>query len=162
MSEKIRWETIVDKFQMERHPEGGYYKETYRATETVATSVGERSYSTAIYFLLPAGSRSRFHKMKSDEIWHFYLGGPVTLVQIDKKGILELHTLGSNLKRGEKLQHIVPGDCWFGGSPNDGSEYALVGCTVSPGFDFADFELAEREDLLKKYPRYKKEIQRLT
>ena len=162
MSEKIQWKTIVEKFQMEKHLEGGYYKETYRSAEKMTTPFGDRHYSTAIYFLLPSGSRSNLHKIKSDEIWHFYLGGSMTLVQIDQKGSLELYTLGSDLNRGEKLQHTVPAGCWFGGFPSDGSDYSLVGCTVSPGFDFVDFELASRKDLLKRYPQHKEYIQRLT
>ncbi|MCY4524571.1 MAG: cupin domain-containing protein [Halobacteriovoraceae bacterium] len=153
---------MVDKLQMEKHPEGGYYKETYRARGKFSTPSGERNYSTAIYYLLPAGSKSNLHRIKSDEIWHFYLGDPMTLAQIYKDGNLKLHTLGSNLEKGEKLQHMVPGDCWFGGFPNKDSEYSLVGCTVSPGFDFADFELGQKEKLLKEYPQHKKLIEKLT
>ena len=146
---------------MEKHPEGGYFKETYRASGKSVTPLGERTYSTAIYFLLPKGSVSSLHRLKSDEVWHFYLGGPMTLIQLFEDGELVKTTLGSNLKKGEKLQYMISAGCWFGGYPNHDSEYSFLGCTVAPGFEFSDFELARGDDILNKYPKHRAILKKL-
>jgi predicted cupin superfamily sugar epimerase len=157
---------LVKSFGLEPHPEGGFYKETYRSRSFFkslpAPFNGDRNYSTAIYFLLPKGTRSGLHRIRSDEIWHFYLGGSLSLVQIFPDGKCETVVLGSNVVKGEKLQHVVPAGCWFGAFPNENVEYSFVGCTVSPGFDFADFEMATRLELIKQFPEHKALIAGLT
>lgn len=159
---------LVKQFQLEPHPEGGFFRETYRASEKIPHGSlpkrfkGDRSYSTAIYFLLPVGNFSALHRIPADESWHFYLGGPMTVVQISPEGKVEKIVLGQDILKGQKVQHVVPAGYWFGAYPNPGSEYSFVGCTVAPGFDFADFELGNRAELLKQFPQAKDAITQLT
>jgi predicted cupin superfamily sugar epimerase len=156
------YQKIIDKFDMQSHPEGGFFKETYRSEEEIDTVVGKRSLCTGIYFLLPKGHVSHFHKIKSDEMWHFYGGDPLTIVEITEEGELISTTLGPNIEQGEVPQYVVKANRWFGSFPKQNSEYCFVGCTVSFGFDFNDFELAKREELLKKYPKHEEVISKLT
>jgi predicted cupin superfamily sugar epimerase len=150
------------------HPEGGFYRETYRAGELIAAEHlpprfgGARACSTAIYFLLPGDQVSRLHRIKSDEIWHFYAGGPLTLTLIHPDGRLEESRLGPDPDRDERFQALVPAGCWYGAAVDDSGGYALVGGTVAPGFDFADFELADRARLIADFPRHREAILRLT
>jgi uncharacterized protein len=150
------------------HPEGGFYRETYRAPEVIAVEHlparfgGARACSTAIYFLLPGDQISALHRIKSDEIWHFYAGGALTLTLIHPDGRLEAHRLGPDPERGESFQSLVPAGCWYGATVDDPAGYALVGGTVAPGFDFADFELADRAMLLATFPQHRQTILRLT
>lgn len=155
-------EELVKLYDLQPHPEGGYFKETYRAAQTMDTSNGTRNHSTAIYFLIPEGKKSHLHRIKSDEIWHFYLGDPMTLVQISPEGNVEEIILGSDVKKGQRVQHTVPAGYWFGAYPNPGSRYSFVGCTVSPGFDFTDFEMGKRDELLEQFPNAEKTIAQLT
>ncbi len=158
---------IIEHFDLLPHPEGGFYKETYRSLEEAAVDreepqkVVQRSFATGIYFLLPKGKISTWHRIQSDEMWHFYLGDPMALYQIDPKGQCETIILGSDFVKGQKLQHVVPKGSWFGGHPLEESRYSFVGCTVSPGFDFDDFEMAEHGKLVKLYPEHKEIINRL-
>lgn len=151
-----------------RHPEGGWYRESYRSPGMIARSVlppafaGPRNYSTAVFFLLRKGEKSLLHRLASDELWHFYLGGPLRLVQIGADGKAESVLLGQDVRGGQKLQHAVPAGTWFGAFPEPGSDYSFVGAAAAPGFDFADLELGRREDLLKKFPRAAKAIEDLT
>lgn len=156
-----RIDELIAAYKLIPHPEGGYFAESYRAAQSVATPRGDRPASTAIYFLLPAGTKSRLHRIKSDEVWHFYLGGPLRIVEISPDGTTRETILGPDLAAGHKLQHVVPAGAWFGAYPEPNTPYALVGCTVAPGFDFQDFELAEREALLKAYPAAAPLIERL-
>ncbi|WP_395017272.1 cupin domain-containing protein [Dongia sp.] len=160
---------IVEQLQLQPHPEGGWFRETYRAAESVVAAAlprrfnGERSISTAIYFLLEAGQCSHLHRIKADEVWHFYAGDPLDVVEIDPAGSLRTTRLGGGLL----YQHVVPAGSWFGAAPAADSRFSptgfsLVGCTVAPGFDFADFELAGRDALLAEYPRHQDWIRRLT
>ena len=150
------------------HPEGGFYRETYRAQDVIvgghlpARFGGARACSTAIYFLLRGGQVSLLHRIKSDEIWHFYAGSPLTLALIRPDGRLQAHRLGPDPERGESFQVLVPAGCWYGATVDDSAGYALVGGTVAPGFDFADFELADREMLLASFPQHRQTILRLT
>lgn len=169
---------LIQKFSLEPHPEGGYFKETYRSEDVVDCSLFEggkrrfgrddrtgqlkRNTSTGIYFLLPEGSRSCLHRIKSDEMWHFYLGGPMCVVEIDEGGKLTETILGQDIVVGQVVQHVVPAGVWFGGYPLDGTDYSFVGCTVAPGFDFSDFELADRESMMKSFPQHVAMIKRLT
>lgn len=145
-------EELVLKLGLQPHPEGGYYKETYRSEEVIHSSdmEGERSMSTAIYFMLTSGNFSAFHRIKSDELWHFYKGAPVKIHVINQKGHYETVLLGNDIAAGETLQATVPAGFWFASETT--GDFSLVGCTVSPGFDFRDFELAERTALTKQYP----------
>lgn len=154
---------LIAHFKMEKHPEGGHFVETYRSEGSVqleAPFYGARSYCTGIYFLLSEGERSAFHKIKSDEIWHFHLGDSMTLHQISPEGNLETIIIGSDFSNGEKLQHVVPAGYWFGGYTN--GKYSFVGCTVAPGFDFKDFELADTKELKKKFPEHREIIEKLS
>ncbi len=155
---------LIKKLKLKPHPEGGYYRETYRAKDQVMRQ-GDgaiRSVATGIYFLLHAKDISALHRIKSDETWHFYEGSPVALWILDPK-TRKARTvkLGRNSAKGEVFQAVVPAGCWFGARlPLQG--FALLGCTVSPGFDFRDFEMAVRDNLIRKYPRHKKAILDLT
>ncbi|MFN8322821.1 MAG: cupin domain-containing protein [Chitinophagales bacterium] len=150
---------FVQKFSMTEHPEGGWYKETYRSQEHIHADAlpdrfnGKRNFSTAIYFLLEGHQFSSFHRIKSDELWHFYAGGTLNIYVIDFHGELEVIRLGSNLENGEVFQSVVKAGCWFASKPATENSFSLVGCTVSPGFDFSDFELATRDQLSKLYPQ---------
>ena len=158
----------VRKFNMQPHPEGGYFAETYRAAETIAESTlpgrfgGERSFGTAIYFLLESHHISALHRIQSDEIWHFYAGGPLEIFVIYPDKTLSIIRLGNNPERGEVFQAVVPAGCWFGSKTATGTDFSFVSCTVAPGFDFADFEMANRAELLAEFPEHKAVIEMLT
>ncbi len=158
---------LVKHFDMLPHPEGGYYKETYRSDELIARNalpqrfVGNRSFSTAICFLLEKGNFSGFHKIQSDECWHFYAGQSLFIYVLHSNGALEIIKLGNNILNDEVFQAVVPAGCWFASEPAPNSEFSFVGCTVAPGFDFADFELAKAEELVKEFPKYEILIKRL-
>jgi predicted cupin superfamily sugar epimerase len=127
-----------------------------------ATPSGDRPFSTSIYFLLKAGDVSRLHRLRSDETWHFYAGGPLTVAEISPKGAVTKTTLGRDLAAGHTFQHVVPAGAWFGAWPEAGTEFSFAGCTVAPGFDFRDFELARREELLELFPHAAELIKKLT
>jgi predicted cupin superfamily sugar epimerase len=159
---------LIKHFQLEKHPEGGYFKEVYRSSESIAKSTlpsrfsGDRSFSTAIYFLLETTDFSAFHRIKSDEIWHFYSGSALTIFELTENGKLLKHFLGSDLSNHENFQIIIKAGSWFGARLNFPGSFAFVGCTVAPGFDFYDFELADRNSLIKNYPEHKELIISLT
>lgn len=125
------------------HPEGGFYKECFRSKQSIQfpSFEGERSVSTSIYFLLEKGQTSALHRIKSDEIWYFHDGQTLEIIELDEQGNEKITLLGKNLMNGEVLQHVVPAGIWFGARLAPNSEFCLVGCQVSPGFDFRDFEL---------------------
>lgn len=144
------------------HPEGGFFRETYRAAESfVPAGIGlPRAVSTAILYLLGEGEKSRLHRIKSDELWHHHSGDGLRLTQLLPGGEIEEALIGPDLAAGHKLQHAVPAGAWFGAEPL--GEFALVGCTVAPGFDFADFELGKRTALVEEFPLAREAIVRLT
>lgn len=158
---------LITAYGLLPHPEGGYYKETYRSAEQVAGEAlpkrfsGSRAHSTAIYFLLDKGNFSAFHRIKSDECWHFYAGQTLLVHIIHFDGALETVQLGSRVEAGEVFQYVVPANCWFASEPAPGTDYAFTGCTVAPGFDFADFELANGEELVALFPQHETIIRRL-
>ena len=133
------------------HLEGGHSRETYRAGATVPTPAGPRAASTAIYFLLQAGEISALHRIRSDELWHFHVGAALALVELSDTGSRE-HRLGLDVGRGESPQVAIPAGAWFGARVADGTGFALVSCTVAPGFDFLDFELGDRAALRARHP----------
>ena len=164
----------IQSLNLQPHPEGGYFAETYRSAELVDKSAlparfsGDRVFGTAIYFLLESHHISALHRIQSDEIWHFYAGSPLNVFVIQPDGELVIIRLGSNPGQGEVFQAVVPTGCWFGSKPVvdstvvDSFGFSLVGCTVAPGFDFADFELANRTELLEEFPQHRAIIEMLT
>ncbi|AKM31728.1 hypothetical protein AB870_18855 [Pandoraea faecigallinarum] len=149
------------------HPEGGHYRETYRASETIAADAlpngfpGPRSLSTAILYLLEAGDFSAFHRIRSDEVWHFHLGGTLWIHEIDPCGKRASTPLGPGVGRGEQLQYVVRAGHWFAAQPAPSTRFSLVGCTVSPGFAFEDFEMADAAALAAQWPAHRELVQAL-
>lgn len=135
--------TYVNELNMLPHPEGGYYKENFRSESSFQFEgfEGERSICTSIYFLLEKGQTSALHRIKSDEIWYFHDGQTLEIIELDSIGNERITRLGKDLLNGEVLQHVVPANTWFGARLAPESDFCLVGCQVSPGFDFKDFEL---------------------
>lgn len=155
---------LIDHFKMTRHPEGGAFVETYRSHLVIEAPglPGPRPVSTAIYFLLGRGEFSAFHRIRSDEMWHFYLGGPLRIVEIDPSGRSRETTLGREIDKGQSPTHVVEAGNWFASFPAPGSEFSFAGCTVAPGFDFQDFELADRRELSGRFPEHAALIETLT
>ncbi len=158
----------IKKLYLSPHPEGGYFKEIYRADGIIAQPnlpmrfSGGRAYSTAIYYLLESGDFSSLHRLKSDEQWFHIDGGALMIHSIDPKGNYIKHKIGKNLDAGELPYAVVPHGNWFGGSVDDVQPFALVGCVVAPGFDFDDFELAKKDHLRKLFPQHTALIEKLT
>jgi predicted cupin superfamily sugar epimerase len=153
---------IIEQLQLVRHPEGGYYRETYRGTQSLALPNGnERSSATAIYYLLEGNDKSHFHRVASDELWLFHQGQPLELLMITADGTLDVYTLGNQLQLDQKPQIVIPAHHWFAARVQGEQGYALVSCVVAPGFDFADFELADKEQLLSDYPLLRSTIEPL-
>lgn len=146
---------VIDALDLQPHPEGGFYRETFRAPLVLAglPHAGARSASTAIYFLLPAGEFSAFHVVASDEVFHFYDGQPLALDVIHLDGRHERVVLGRELSLGQRPQHVVPAGALQASMPL-GDGWSLVGCTVAPGFDFADFEMPPRATLAARFPQH--------
>ena len=160
-------EQIIDLLKLQPHPEGGYFRETYRSTGEIAGEnlkgyEGKRNFATSIYFLLTSDSFSAFHKVIQDETWHFYEGNALKIHMISPQGEYSSVIVGKNLKDGEVFQFTVPGGYWFAAEVIAPNTYALVGCTVAPGFDFRDFTLAKQSELIEKFPKYDSLIKRLT
>jgi predicted cupin superfamily sugar epimerase len=158
---------LIDKYRLRSHPEGGYYLETYRSKEMIPSDAlpdrfkGGRSFSTSIYFLLEGKQFSAFHRIQADELWHFYDGVGLHIYVIYPDGIGDVLKLGDDLANGYSFQHIVPSGSWFASKPADENGFSFVGCTVAPGFDFADFELADKRQLIKQYPEHEEWISNL-
>jgi len=159
---------LITQYQLQPHPEGGYYLQTYCSKEKIPVEAlpdrfaGDRYFSTAIYFLLEGNQFSAFHRIQSDELWHFYTGTGLHIYVIHPDGKGEILKLGDDLTNGYSFQQLVPAGCWFASKPVDENGFSFVGCTVAPGFDFADFEMGEREELLKEYQECKDWINELT
>ena len=151
-------EELIAHFALAPHPEGGFYRRTYCSSGTIPQAAlssgfaGPRPFGTAILFLLREGDYSRLHRIRQDEIWHFYLGGPLRLALLGPDGAAREVMLGQKPLDGQHLQYAVPAGFWFGATPCPGSGFSLVGCTVSPGFDFADLKLGRRKELLATFP----------
>jgi predicted cupin superfamily sugar epimerase len=158
----------IEKLELKPHPEGGHFRQTYRADLTIDQDAlppefkGPRAVSTAIYFLLDGENFSAFHRIRSDELWHFYAGTPFAIHVIDRDGAYSRILLGSNPGAGGVFQAVVKAGCWFASSLEDLQSFALAGCTVAPGFDFEDFELAERSKLSQAFPQHQKLIEQFT
>jgi uncharacterized protein len=158
----------INKLNLIAHPEGGCYRETYRAELSIPKEAlpsqftGPRLVSTAIYFLLDRENFSAFHRLRSDELWHFYSGSPIVVHVIEPDGRYSEICLGCDPDAGEVLQAVVKAGCWFASRVRDPKSFALAGCTVAPGFDFADFELGKRAELVRLYPQHRNLIESLT
>jgi predicted cupin superfamily sugar epimerase len=156
---------VVEALGLSPHPEGGHFVETFRSSLRVGSSAhhGERDASTAIYFLLATGEFSAFHRVRSDEVWHHYAGDALELHSIDARGVHERRLLGVDLVWGERPQIVIPAGVWPAARPRPGGAgYALVGCTVAPGFEFTDFEMPERNALRELFPELRVLIEALT
>ena len=161
---------LIETLELLPHPEGGFYRETYRAAETIAAGAlpgrfgGDRCHSTAIYFLLRGGQFSALHRLPCDELWHFYLGAPLEIVEITAAGRLAVTRLGADVAAGQVPQAVIPAGRWFGGrlAEHRQDAFALAGCTVAPGFDFADLEVARRDELIAAHPQHEAIIRALT
>ena len=156
---------LIEILGLVPHPERGFFAETYRATSRVeaATHGGLRSAGTAIYFLITSDQPATFlHRLKSDEIFHLYEGGPLDLVRLFADGTSDVARLGLDLAAGERPQIAVPAGTWFGTELAGGATHCLVGCTVAPGFEYADFELADGPELAVRYPNVAPRISRMS
>lgn len=161
-------EELIKHYMMLPHPEGGWYKENYRSNEIFPGTAlperftGNREFSTAIYFLLEKNNFSAFHRIKSDECWHFYTGDPLEIFILRENGNMERILLGNDISKGQSFQYVVPANCWFASRTAEGGAFSFVGCTVSPGFDFEDFEMADPARLAAEFPSYARLIQSFT
>ena len=161
-------EILVEKLDMKPHPEGGFYKETYRSQARIANAHltghydGDRNYSTAIYFMLTSDMFSAFHKIEQDELWHFHIGSAIELHTISPDGVHEIHMISNDFENGHEPQLVVPGGYWFAARIKGDFDYALTSCTVAPGFDFRDFVLPSQEELIKLFPQHEAVIAEFT
>lgn len=161
-------EELIAHLNLAPHPEGGWYRETYRSADLLSHKglpdrfPGQRRAGTGIYFLITSENFSALHRIKSDEGWHFYAGTGMQIYDISPQGELTVHKLGPDLAAGEVFQSWVPAGHWFGSRVEVQNAWALVGCTVAPGFDFEDFELAEKETLVRMFPQHERLITELT
>lgn len=164
MSSASRARELVDLLQLQPHPERGWYRETYRAPLPVdgLPHGGPRSASTAIYFLLGDDHRASYlHRLRSDELFHLYEGGPLDVLLVGEEEARVVR-LGLDLAAGERPQLVIPAGTWFGTELPAGVSHVLFGCTVAPGFDFADFELARGPELAARFPAHAARIARMT
>ncbi len=146
-------EEVIERLQLQPHPvEGGYFRETYRSTGTVQRDGAVRSVATAIYYLLTPKTVSALHRLPGDEVFHFYMGDPVQMLQLWPNGSTRTLTLGANLQAGHVPQLVVPGGVWQGSMLIDGGKFALLGATMAPGFDYADYVAGDRQELAATYP----------
>lgn len=161
-------EKIINTLNLQPHPEGGYFKETYRSSGEIPEEYlgsefsGNRNYCTGIYFLLTSDTFSAFHKINQDEMWHFYKGTPLILHIISPEGEYSKVKIGNDIEQDEVPQFTVPAKHWFASEVSNSNGYTLTGCTVSPGFDFRDFEMPKREVLLTMFPQCSEIITKLT
>lgn len=157
----------IRELNLQPHPEGGFYRQTYRSLESIQASAlpkrfeAERQISTAIYYLLEQGDFSCFHRIKSDECWHFYTGGSLCIHLIQSNSEYQTVKLGNNILSGEVYQYMVPSMTWFAVEPCSETTFALVGCTVAPGFEFSDFEMCRKIKMIQLFPEHKSIIERL-
>ena len=159
---------LIEHFHLQKHPEGGWFSEVYRSGEIIPPQGlpgrygKERNVATSIYFLLEGHDFSAFHRLLSDETWHFYSGCPLNLHIIHPVGILENIILGNEARSNMQFQYTIPHGCWFAARPADPSSFSFIGCSVAPGFDFEDFELASRDRLIEAFPMHQRLIERLS
>jgi predicted cupin superfamily sugar epimerase len=163
-----RLHEIIHTLDLKPHPEGGFFRETYRSVGSIHQDSldpayqGARNYSTCIYFLLTSEVFSAFHRIRQDEIWHFYEGSPIDLHVIAEDGSYSKTVIGRDIAQGQVPQFVVPGGSWFAATVIQPEAYSLLGCTVAPGFDFLDFELPTRDALSGRFPQHQELIHGLT
>ncbi|MDD4921708.1 MAG: cupin domain-containing protein [Bacteroidales bacterium] len=161
-------EDIIRLLNLKAHPEGGYYREIYRSEETMdqkslpSRYSGPRCFSTGIYYLLTSDDRSMMHRVKSDETFHFYMGDPAEILKLYPDGTGEMMEIGIDLEKGMKPCVTIEKGVWQGQRLKEGGRFVLYGTTVSPGFEFEDFEFGDRESLQKEYPQFREKIEELT
>lgn len=158
----------IQHFNLIPHPEGGFYRETYRSTLEIVNKdlpigySGDRRLSTSIYYLLRSGEKSRFHRLRSDELWYFHYGSVLKIVLIDQEGRKHTRMLGANAEKAEHMQVMIPAGTVFAAEVSGKESFSLVGCLVSPGFEFEDFELFSQDDLIQAYPQHSDLIRKFT
>jgi len=159
---------IIEILDLQPHSkEGGYFKETYSSEETISPEAlpdrytNLKRFGTAIYYLLMPDTYSALHKLSTDEIFHYYLGDPVIMLQLYPDLTSKVITLGPEINKGQQVQVIVPKDTWQGSFLKDGGKYALLGTTMAPGFDFSDYKEGVRDSLVLQYPNQKRLIEKL-
>ena len=161
-------EEIIKKFNLLPHPEGGYFAEIYRSEEVIKKEDlperynSSRNFGTSIYFMIDGKNVSNFHRLKSDEFWYFHSGSAIEIHIIYENGSYKIENLGNSISENETPSVLLPKGCWFGAKLKNQESYGFVSCAVFPGFDFSDFELAERKNLLEKFPQHKDIILELT
>lgn len=162
-------EEVIKLLKLEPHPlEGGFFQVTYRSADILPTSAlperyhGPRALGSAIYYLLTPETCSRLHRLPTDEIFHFYLGDPVSMLLLMPDGTSDILTLGHNIAHGQTVQTLVPRNCWQGAKLQDGGTFALMGTTLCPGFDYDDYEQGDPDELIALYPKQKNWIETLT
>ncbi len=161
-------DTIVQTLELKPHPEGGYYKETYRSEGVISKDClpqvfqDQRHYCTGIYYLLKSDDFSAFHKINQDEMWHFYMGDALELTMISEDGVLSTVMIGNDLLNGQVPQFVVPKNYWFAAKISKPNSFSFLGCTVAPGFDFRDFTLASCKSLTELFPQHETVIKSLT
>jgi uncharacterized protein len=150
----------IKHLNLQPHPEGGFFRETYRSNLVIDHNIlpvdysGNRKLSTSIYYMLRSGEISRLHRLHSDELWYYHLGSSIKIVMIDQEGNKHTKLLGANLEKAEQLQVLIPSGTIFGAELIDSDSFSLLGCMVTPGFEFDDFEIFDKEDLLQAYPKH--------
>ncbi len=165
MKDALYW---INKLNLQPHPEGSYYRETFRAREIIPEAglpprfQGPHNMSTAIYYLLEKTDCSHFHRIRADEVWHFYTGSSLCLHVFNPLKFYSYIRLGSRPEAGDVFQTVIPAGSWFAAHLLDTEEFALVGCTVAPGFEFRDFELGQQQDLIQQFPDHRELIKKLT
>jgi|SRR5688572_5514581 len=163
---KMEFEKYVKVLDLKSHPEGGWFREVYRSKSVHHLQDDifptGRNYCTSIYFLITSGNFSAFHRIRSDETWHFYAGDPLEVIEITNAGHLKITVIGKEILNGQSFQYTVEAGSWFASRVSGKGLFSLVGCTVAPGFDFNDFELASREKLISDFPHHSSMITELT
>lgn len=163
-----RIQTLIDQLDLTHHPEGGYFRETHRSTSKIPQNSlpnkfnRDRNYYTSIYFLLTSDDFSAFHKINQEETWYYHEGSSIKIHQISPNGTYSFVILGNDVLKKEQFQHTVPVGYWFAATVEQKDSYTLIGCAVAPGFDFDDFILAERNELIALFPEHEKIITKLT
>lgn len=158
----------ISHLNLQPHPEGGFYSEIYKSKSYIPEKLtegkfnGKRSYMTSIYFLLSYDNFSAFHRLKQDELWSFHAGSSINVHIIDEDGTYSKNKVGLKLHEGETPQFLIKAGQWFSYNVEEPNGFTVVGCAVAPGFEFADFELGYRDQLIKKYPHLKDIITRYT
>lgn len=162
----LTMQEAISHYRLIPHIEGGYYYRTFRSdiitpkASLPSRFEGDRTIASSILYLVPGDVKSKLHRLKSDEIWHFYLGNPFVLIELQAQGDLKQTRLGHDILKGEQVQHLVPHSCWFGGYvvPDGIYSFSLLGCTIFPGFDEQDLELGDKAALLSQFPQHKEII----